>query len=68
MTYVQYKRCGEKGCHVEENRRQGIIKDRQRWCGCQKKEKKKMAHDQESWKVQPKRRVLKGRLGEPSKC
>jgi len=30
VTYVQCKRCGEKGCHVEENRRQGMIKDRQR--------------------------------------
>jgi len=31
---MQYKRCREKGCHVEKNRRQEEIKDRQRWCGC----------------------------------
>jgi len=30
VMYVQCERCGEKGCHVEEKRRQGIIKDRQR--------------------------------------
>jgi len=30
VTYVQCERCGEKKCHVEENRMQGIIKDRQR--------------------------------------
>jgi len=34
VTYVQCKRCGKKGCHVEENRRQGVIKDRQKWYGC----------------------------------
>ena len=28
VTYVQCERCKEKGCHVEENRRQGVIKDR----------------------------------------
>jgi len=30
VTYVKYKRCGEKRCHVNENRGQGVIKDRQR--------------------------------------
>jgi len=34
VTYVKYKRCGEKRCHVNENRGQGVIKNRQRWCGC----------------------------------
>jgi len=28
--YVQCEKCEEKECHVEENRRQGVIKDRQR--------------------------------------
>ena len=68
VTYVQYERCGEKRCHVEKNRRQGVIKDRQRWYGYQKKEEKKVAHDQESQKAQPKKGVVKGRSGEPSKC
>jgi len=43
VTYVQYERCEEKRYHVEKNRRQEIIKDRQRWCECQKKKKKKAA-------------------------
>ena len=30
VTYIQCKRCGEKRYHVEENREQGVIKDRQR--------------------------------------
>ena len=30
VTYVQCERCGEKGCHVEKNRRQEVIKGRQR--------------------------------------
>jgi len=44
---MQCKRCGGKGYHVEKNRRQGVIKDRQRWYRCQKKEKKKAAHPTE---------------------
>ena len=43
VMYAQCERCGEKGYHVEENRRQGVIKDRQKWYGYQKKEKKKVA-------------------------
>ena len=31
VTYMQCKRCGEKEYHIEENRRQEVIKDRQRW-------------------------------------
>jgi len=30
VTYMQCERCGEKGCYMEENRRQGVIKNRQR--------------------------------------
>jgi len=30
VMYMQCKRYGEKGYHVEENKRQGMIKDRQR--------------------------------------
>jgi len=51
VTYVQCKRCREKECYVEENRRQGLIKNRQRWYGCQKKEEKKVVHPTEE-KVQ----------------
>ena len=37
VEYVECKRCGQKGCQVEENRGQGVISDRQKWYGCQKK-------------------------------
>jgi len=30
VIYVECKKCGKKRCHVEENREQGVIKDRQR--------------------------------------
>jgi len=32
---MECKRCKEKRCHVEENRGQRVIKNRQRWCGYQ---------------------------------
>ena len=37
VLYVVCERCGQKECHVEENRGQGVISDRQKWCGCQKR-------------------------------
>ena len=30
VIYVQCDKYKEKGCHIEENRRQGVIKDRKR--------------------------------------
>jgi len=30
VTYMQYERSGEKGYYVEENKGQGVIKDKQR--------------------------------------
>ena len=30
VSYVEYERCGQKGYHVEENREQGVISDRQK--------------------------------------
>ena len=68
VTYVKCERCGEKGCHVEDNRGQGIIRDKQRWCGCQKRKREEAAHGQENQKVQQKRRVAEGMSGERSKC
>jgi len=32
--YVECERCGRKECHAKENREQGVIRDKQRWCGC----------------------------------
>jgi len=37
VSYMECKRCRQKGYQVEENRGQGVISDRQKWCGCQKK-------------------------------
>jgi len=37
VSYVECKRCRQKGCQVEENRGQEVISDRQKWCGCQKR-------------------------------
>jgi len=43
VLYVECERCGQKGCHVEENREQEVISDRQKWCGCQKREETEAA-------------------------
>ena len=39
VIYVECERYGEKECQVDDNRKQGVIRDRQRWCECQKKKK-----------------------------
>ena len=44
MSYVECRRCGQKGCQVEENRGQGVISDRQKWCRYQKKEEVEVVH------------------------
>jgi len=44
VLYVEYERCGQKGCQVEKNRGQGVISDRQKWCGCQKRKETKAVH------------------------
>jgi len=51
VTYIEYEKCGEKGCHVKENRGQGVIRNRQKWCGCSKERKRKAACPREG-KVQ----------------
>ena len=43
-SYVECERCGQKGCQVEKNRGQGVISDRQKWCGCQKRKEVEVAH------------------------
>jgi len=48
VMYVECERCEEKGCHVEENREQEVIKDRQRWCGCQGRREKKAVQPREA--------------------
>ena len=44
VSYVECERYGQKGCQIEVNRGQGVISDRQKWCGCQKRKKTKAAH------------------------
>jgi len=38
VSYLVRKRCDKKGCHVEENRGQGVISNKRleemKWCGC----------------------------------
>jgi len=43
VLYVECERCRQKGCHVEENREQEVISDRQKWCGCQKRKETEAA-------------------------
>ena len=51
MAYVECERCRKKGYHVEENREQGVIRNRQKWCGCSKGREKEVVHPREG-KVQ----------------
>jgi len=41
VSYLVCERCGEQGCHVENNRGQGVIPWTKRktlsWCGCKGK-------------------------------
>jgi len=30
VSYMECERCGQKECHMEENREQGVISDRQK--------------------------------------
>ena len=38
VLYLTCERCGSQGCHVEDNREQGVISRRKlekmKWCGC----------------------------------
>ena len=51
VSYLACKRCGKQGCHVKENRKQRVISRRQleelKWCGYQKKKKRKVAYSTE---------------------
>jgi len=62
--YMQYERYEEKECHMEENRRQEVIKNRKRWCGYIEK----VVHSQKNQKAQQKRGIMKRRSREPLKC
>jgi len=42
VTYLKYSRCGEEGCHVEDDQGQGVVpywkREKINWCGCKGKE------------------------------
>ena len=44
VMYVQCERCGEKECHVKENRKQGVIKDKIVWMSKEKGKRDSMPH------------------------
>jgi len=44
VSYVECERCGQKGYQVEKNRGQGVISDRQKWYGYQKRKETEVAH------------------------
>jgi len=44
VLYVEYERCRQKGYQVEENRGQGVISDRQKWYGCQKRKETEVVY------------------------
>jgi len=41
VTYLRCLKCGEGGCHVEDDQRQGVIpywkREKMNWCGCKGK-------------------------------
>jgi len=41
VTYLKCPRCGEGGCHVEDDRGQGVVpywkREKMSWCGCKGK-------------------------------
>jgi len=41
--YLKCSKCGEGGCHVEDNRGQGVVpywkREKMSWCGCKGKKR-----------------------------
>ena len=52
---------------MEENRGQGVISNRQKWCRCLKIVERKVAYSTKR-KTQQKREIVKGKSGELSRC
>jgi len=52
ISYVKCGKCGLKGYYIEENRGQGVIKDRQKWCGCRRKIRQEKAAQPREAKAQ----------------
>jgi len=59
VSYLTCEKCGSQGCHVEENRGQGMISrwklEKLQWYGCKGKKVEKVVYEQKTQKVQPKR-------------
>jgi len=82
VTYTECSGCERKRSYAEDDKYQGVLKDRMFWCRCKGKKKEgsapterkstakeeRAAHGQESQKVQQEREVVKGRSGEPLEC
>jgi len=51
VTYVECERYRKKGYHMEENRGQEVIRNRQKWYRCSKGREKEEAHSRKG-KVQ----------------
>jgi len=45
---MECEKYGEKGCHVDDNRGQRVIRDRQRWYRCQKRKEEEVAQPREA--------------------
>jgi len=47
VTYLKCSECGERGCHVEDDRGQGVVpywkREKMSWCGCKGKKEESSA-------------------------
>jgi len=57
---MECERCGKKECHVEKNRGQGVVRNRQKWYGCRGKREEKAV-----WPREAKTQQSSTRSGEP---
>jgi len=48
VTYNKCRGYGRKGSYAEDNRGQGVLQDRTFWCGCRRKEEKKVVRPREA--------------------
>jgi len=52
VSYLVCERCRSRGCHVENNREQGVISSKKRetltWCGCKERREEKAVQPREA--------------------
>jgi len=81
VTYLKCPRCGEGGCHVEDDWGQGVVpywkREKMSWCGCKEKkeesgmpiEKKSTARvEKAAWPREAKAQQSGARSGEPERA